>query len=174
MKIPARYEHFVFGVVQSGLTCAVAAAIATTPHALDLAFAGRWLNAWALSWVSMLPVVVLAGDTSAEPAGAEDAGIAACFGITRAPLPFAEAREKVWQDITDVVTYSNGDQTQYLNNTFRARWIAGEPRPADGENTEAAFFGEDEFPPMSEQHDAAMRVLLADAPECGMGPIPAP
>ncbi|PYG98540.1 GNAT family acetyltransferase [Arthrobacter stackebrandtii] len=56
MKIPARYEHFVFGVVQSGLTCAVAAAIATTPHALDLAFAGRWLNAW----VSMLPVVVLA------------------------------------------------------------------------------------------------------------------
>ena len=43
MKIPARYEHFVFGVVQSGLTCAVAAAIATTPHALDLAFAGRWL-----------------------------------------------------------------------------------------------------------------------------------
>ncbi|MEW3673900.1 DUF2798 domain-containing protein, partial [Pseudomonas aeruginosa] len=23
-------------------------------------FAGRWLNAWALSWVSMLPVVVLA------------------------------------------------------------------------------------------------------------------
>ena len=59
MKIPARYEHFVFGVVQSGLTCAVAAAIATTPHALDLAFAGRWLNAWALSWVSMLPVVVV-------------------------------------------------------------------------------------------------------------------
>jgi hypothetical protein len=57
---PRRYEHFVFGVVQSGLTCAVAAAIATTPHALDLAFAGRWLNAWALSWVSMLPVVVLA------------------------------------------------------------------------------------------------------------------
>lgn len=86
----------------------------------------------------------------------------------------AEIERLVWQDITDVVTYSNGDQTQYINNTFRARWIAGEPRPADGENTEAAFFGEDEFPPMSEQHDAAMRVLLADAPECGMGPIPAP
>lgn len=86
----------------------------------------------------------------------------------------AEIERLVWQDITDVVTYSNGDQTQYINNTFRARWIAGEPRPADRENTEAAFFGEDEFPPMSEQHDAAMRVLLADAPECGMGPIPAP
>ena len=86
----------------------------------------------------------------------------------------AEIERLVWQDITDVVTYSNGDQTQYINNTFRARWIAGEPRPADGENTEAAFFGEDEFPPMSEQHDAAMRVLLTDAPEYGMGPIPAP
>ncbi|CAI8779326.1 DUF2798 domain-containing protein [Pseudomonas sp. IT-P12] len=60
MKIPARYEHFVFGVVQSGLTCSVAAAIATTPHAFDIAFAGRWLSAWALSWVLMLPVVLLA------------------------------------------------------------------------------------------------------------------
>ncbi len=39
-----------------------------------------------------VPVVVLAGDTSAEPKGAREAGIAACFGITRAPLPFAEAR----------------------------------------------------------------------------------
>jgi hypothetical protein len=60
MKIPARYEHFVFGVVQSGLTCSVAAAIATTPHAFDFDFAGRWLSAWALSWVLMLPVVLLA------------------------------------------------------------------------------------------------------------------
>jgi len=60
MKIPARYEHFVFGVVQSGLTCSVAAAIATTPHSFDSTFLVHWLKAWALSWTLMLPVVLLA------------------------------------------------------------------------------------------------------------------
>ena len=40
-----------------------------------------------------VPVVVLAGDTSAEPDGAREAGVAACFGITRAPMPFSEARK---------------------------------------------------------------------------------
>ncbi|HRL79518.1 MAG TPA: NUDIX domain-containing protein [Propioniciclava sp.] len=85
----------------------------------------------------------------------------------------AEIERLVWQDITDVVTYSNGDQTQYMNNTFRTRWVAGDPRPADGENVEAAFFAESDLPPMSAQHSAAMRVLLADAPECGLGAIPA-
>jgi len=60
MKIPARYEHFVFGVLQSGLTCSVAAAIAITPHTLDGAYLALWLKAWLISWLLMLPVVVLA------------------------------------------------------------------------------------------------------------------
>ena len=79
----------------------------------------------------------------------------------------------VWQDVTDVVTYGNGDQTQYINHTFRARALAGDPHPADGENTEAAFFPVGEFPPLSRQHADAMRVLLADRPECGFGDISA-
>lgn len=85
----------------------------------------------------------------------------------------AEVERLVWQDVTDMVTYANGDQTQYINHTFRCRWVSGEPHPADGENTEAAFFAEGEFPPLHGHHARTVGVLLADAPECGLGPLPA-
>ena len=60
MKIPARYEHFVFGILQSGLTSLIAAGIAVTPHAFDEAYLAHWLKAWLVSWLLMLPVVILA------------------------------------------------------------------------------------------------------------------
>ena len=75
--------------------------------------------------------------------------------------------------VSPMVTYSNGDQTQYIAIDFLFRWVSGEPHPADGENTEAAFFPVGEFPPLSRQHADAMRVLLADRPECGFGDISA-
>jgi len=58
--IPSRYGHFVFGVLQSGLTCAIAAAIANLPFVAEGTFIGHWLRSWAMSWLVMLPVVVLA------------------------------------------------------------------------------------------------------------------
>jgi len=58
--IPRRYSHYVFGVIQSGLTCAVAAAIASFPFISDGTFASRWLQSWALAWLTMLPVVLFA------------------------------------------------------------------------------------------------------------------
>ncbi|HHU39973.1 MAG TPA: NUDIX domain-containing protein [Propionibacterium sp.] len=84
-----------------------------------------------------------------------------------------EVERLVWQDVTPMVTYDNGDQTQYINHTFRCRWVSGEPHPADGENTAAAFFPADALPPMADQHAGAMRALIVDAPECGLGPLPA-
>lgn len=60
MKIPARYEHFVFGILQSGLTCLIAAGITVTPHAFDGVFLAHWLKAWLVSWLLMLPVVISA------------------------------------------------------------------------------------------------------------------
>lgn len=83
-----------------------------------------------------------------------------------------EVERLVWQDVTAMVTYDNGDQTQYINHTFRCRWVSGDPHPADGENTEAAFFPADRLPPMADDHAGAMRALIADAPECGLGPLP--
>ncbi|MDN4481369.1 NUDIX hydrolase [Demequina muriae] len=55
--------------------------------------------------------------------------------------------------------YPNGDQAQYLDHTFRFRYVSGEPHPADGENTAAAWFPLDDLPPMSE--DMLARVAAA-------------
>jgi hypothetical protein len=58
-RLPKRYGHFVFGVIQSFLTSAVATAIA---HSTDAAavFLGHWARSWLLSWVTLLPIVLLA------------------------------------------------------------------------------------------------------------------
>lgn len=58
--IPRRYSHFLFGVVQSGLTCLVAAAIASLPFLNSGTFLTHWLGSWVASWVAMLPIVLAA------------------------------------------------------------------------------------------------------------------
>lgn len=59
-KIPKEYGHFAFGVIQSGITSAIASAIASTPFIADGAFASHWVRAFVVSWIAMLPIVVLA------------------------------------------------------------------------------------------------------------------
>lgn len=58
-RIPRKYQHFVFGVIQSGITCCVAAAIASTPFYNDGSFIAHWLHAYLFSWAVMLPIVVV-------------------------------------------------------------------------------------------------------------------
>lgn len=58
--------------------------------------------------------------------------------------------------------YANGDRAQYLDLTFRFRYVSGDPHPADGENTHAAWFPVDALPPMSQ--DMVARVASALAP----------
>ena len=60
LGIPRRYSHFVYGVIQSGLTCAIAAAIASIPFMPAGTFAAHWLQAWLVAWVMMLPIVLFA------------------------------------------------------------------------------------------------------------------
>jgi ADP-ribose pyrophosphatase YjhB (NUDIX family) len=50
---------------------------------------------------------------------------------------------------SDLVVYENGDRARYLDHVFRCRWEGGDPYPADGENTEAAWFALDALPPMT-------------------------
>jgi 8-oxo-dGTP pyrophosphatase MutT (NUDIX family) len=45
-----------------------------------------------------------------------------------------------WVHQIDRVTYSNGDQSDYLDLTFRCTWLEGEPFPVDGEMSEVAWF----------------------------------
>jgi FtsH-binding integral membrane protein len=60
LGIPRRFSHFVFGVIQSGLTCAIAAAIASFPFLAGGTFLKHWLQSGLIAWITMLPVVVFA------------------------------------------------------------------------------------------------------------------
>lgn len=60
LKVPRRHSHFVFGVIQSGLTCSVAAAIASYPFVSEGTFFGHWMTSLAIAWLTMLPIVLLA------------------------------------------------------------------------------------------------------------------
>ena len=59
-RLPPRFAPFVYGIIQAAITTAVATAIATHQLASQgMAFLWHWLGCWALSWVSMLPIVIL-------------------------------------------------------------------------------------------------------------------
>ncbi|MFA6964543.1 DUF2798 domain-containing protein [Bosea sp. (in: a-proteobacteria)] len=60
LGIPRHYSHFVFGVIQSGLTSGIASAIASAPALSDGHFLAHWLRSWLLAWVVMLPIVIFA------------------------------------------------------------------------------------------------------------------
>jgi len=60
LGIPRRFSHFVFGFIQSGLTCAVAAAIASVPFLAAGAFVTHWLQSWIIAWITMTPIVLFA------------------------------------------------------------------------------------------------------------------
>ena len=49
-------------------------------------------------------------------------------------------------DVTPLITYPNGDQSRYLDVCFLARHLDGEPRAADDENSDVAWFAPDALP----------------------------
>ncbi|GLR90742.1 hypothetical protein GCM10007857_74570 [Bradyrhizobium iriomotense] len=61
LGISRRYSHFVFGAIQSGLTCLIAAAIASLPASTAPDFVKHWLASWLISWAAMLPDPSLCG-----------------------------------------------------------------------------------------------------------------
>jgi hypothetical protein len=60
LGIPRRYSHFVFGVIQSGLTSLIASGIASFPAQSLMQFIQHWTVSWLIAWAAMLPIVVLA------------------------------------------------------------------------------------------------------------------
>jgi 8-oxo-dGTP pyrophosphatase MutT (NUDIX family) len=57
------------------------------------------------------------------------------------------------------ITYSNGDQSDYLDLTYRCTWISGEPQPVDGEMTDVGWYDLDALPPMDT--DMTRRIAAA-------------
>jgi hypothetical protein len=60
LGIPRRLSHFVYGIIQSGLTCAIASAIASHSFVQEGAFFAHWLRSWGIAWLTMLPIVLFA------------------------------------------------------------------------------------------------------------------
>jgi 8-oxo-dGTP pyrophosphatase MutT (NUDIX family) len=58
------------------------------------------------------------------------------------------------------VTYPNGDQSDYLDLTFRCSWVSGEPYPVDGEMTEVGWYDLQALPEL-EQPDMHRRIASA-------------
>ena len=68
-----------------------------------------------------------------------------------------------WVKVIDPVTYPNGDRSRYLDLVFRCGWVSGEPFPADGENTAAAWFPLDALPELSADMSARIRIAVDGA-----------
>ncbi|CEG09116.1 hypothetical protein BN961_02537 [Afipia felis] len=59
MLLPRKYGHFIFGVLQSGITSGVATGLATYSYHVERLFQ-HWLLAWLTSWALMIPLVLFA------------------------------------------------------------------------------------------------------------------
>lgn len=76
----------------------------------------------------------------------------------------------VWTSTTGPMTYPNGDVSDYLDHTYRCRWVAGEPRVADDESQAVGWFGLDALPtPMAPVQRRRILVAAADPAEVLLG-----
>lgn len=139
-------------------------------------------------WLSGATAVVVREDTDgtqvllvrradngewAPVAGIVDPGehphVAAIREVAEEAGVIAEIERLVWLTVTEVITYTNGDETQYIDHVFRCRWVDGDPFPVDGEASEAAFFAADALPEMTPRHAEQVRVALENRPEARLG-----
>lgn len=74
----------------------------------------------------------------------------------------AVPRRLVSVDVVGPVEYDNGDVSSYLDTAFVLDWVSGEPRPADGENTEARFVPASQLPPMNDRFRRVVAQALSD------------
>ncbi|WP_232627889.1 DUF2798 domain-containing protein [Methylobacterium sp. Leaf118] len=63
LPIARRHHHYVFAVLQSGLTTLLASGIASLPLIDESRFVQHWLWSWLTAWMLMVPVVVMAAPT---------------------------------------------------------------------------------------------------------------
>lgn len=70
----------------------------------------------------------------------------------------------LWLVVDDPITYPNGDQCQYLNHGFLARWSSGTARVADDESTDVGWFPIDRLPTPTRLGLASMLAIATGAP----------
>jgi hypothetical protein len=60
LPIPRHYAHLLFGALQSGLTTCLASGVSSIAFLAEGRFLANWLQSWAVSWLLILPVVLVA------------------------------------------------------------------------------------------------------------------
>ena len=60
IRVPRRNSHYVYGAIQSNITCLITAAVACLPFLADGSFIWRWLTSWLSAWLVALPIALLA------------------------------------------------------------------------------------------------------------------
>lgn len=131
-----------------------------------------------LLWLPGCSTVVLDDDRVLLVRRADDGHWTTIDGIVEpgehpADTAVREAREEAGVDIEilrqgwlvaqEPVTYPNGDRCQFLDHGFVARVVAGEPRPVDGETTDARWWPVDALPQPLGRH-TGQRIALARRP----------
>ena len=71
------------------------------------------------------------------------------------------AEHLAWVHQIPRVTYENGDQSDYLDLTFRCAWVSGDPVPVDGEMRDLAWHPVDALTDISD--DMRRRIEAATA-----------
>jgi hypothetical protein len=79
-RIPRRFAHFVYGVIQSGVTTAIATGVASFGYLAAGSFLMHWAQSWLFAWIMMLPIVIFAAPAirrlsfamTCEESGTED------------------------------------------------------------------------------------------------------
>ena len=97
LAIPRRYSHFIFAVIQAGLTCLIAAGIASLPLVTLSQFLIHWLLSWLVSWLTHRRQEVERSRHVAETARGKRVS-AARLTVCRCPRRLPDARDlfNVW------------------------------------------------------------------------------
>lgn len=84
----------------------------------------------------------------------EEPGPAVLREIREETAVDAELIRLISVDVTAPITYPNGDQTQYLDLCFLARYVGGDAQVADDENLDVAWFAPEALPRNLSEHSA--------------------
>ncbi|MEY9943710.1 NUDIX domain-containing protein [Kitasatospora sp. GAS1066B] len=71
--------------------------------------------------------------------------------------------------VSPPVTYPNGDQTRYLELTFRCRVVGGTARVNDDESLEVAWFAQDALPELDASNQERLTLALTCKGETAFG-----
>ncbi|WP_269212743.1 NUDIX hydrolase [Schaalia sp. lx-100] len=118
------------------------------PEHVEILIVERADNGWA----TPVTGIVDPGEEAADAAVRE---VLEETGVSARPLRLLSTQ------VVGPVTYDNADQALYLDLAFLLRWDAGEPWPADAENTSAQFIRADRLPAMNNRFTKTVRRALS-------------